>query len=230
MEAVYYAARANFRRLLTQSPNWTRKQYAQAVGLSEGWVKKWSKRLRQAAPDDEIVLQGQSRARKHPPERLSEVVVDRILEVRDQPPDGLGRPPGAKAILYYLPRDADLLAQGQRLPRSSRTIYRILRQAGRIRRRRPRVQEPTERPAPMSQWQLDFKDASSVAVEADGKRPHVVEVLNSIDEGTSVLVAAQVRSDFTAETSEAFGGRPAAHPRLPPATHLGSGSRFCEQP
>ena len=201
MEAVDYAARANFRRLLTQSPNWTRKQYAQAVGMSEGWVKKWSKRLRQAAPDDETVLQGQSRARKHPPERLSEVVVERILEVRDQPPDGLGRPPGAKAILYYLPRDADLLAQGQRLPRSSRTISRILRQAGRIRRRRPRVQEPTERPAPMSQWQLDFKDASSVAVEADGKRPHVVEVLNSSAEGTSVLVAAQVRSDFTAETS-----------------------------
>src|SRR6266571_3562071 len=105
----------------------SRKQYAQAVGMSEGWVKKWSKRLRQAAPDDETVLQGQSRARKHPPERLSEVVVERILEVRDQPPDGLGRPPGAKALLYYLPRDADLLAQGQRLPRSSRTISRILR-------------------------------------------------------------------------------------------------------
>jgi hypothetical protein len=40
-----------------------------------------------------------------------------------------------------------------------------------------------------------------VAVEADGKRQHVVEVLNSIDEGTSVLVAAQVRPDFTAETT-----------------------------
>jgi len=201
MEAVYYAARANFRRLLTQYPNWTRKQYAQAVGMSEGWVKKWIKRLRQAAPDDETVLQGQSRARKHPPERTSEVVVDRILEIRDQPPEGLGRPPGPKAILYYLPREADLVAQGQRLPRSSRTIYRILRQAGRIRRRRPRVQEPTERPAPMSQGQLDFKDASSVAAEADGKRQHVVEVLNSIDEGSSVLVAAQVRADFTAETT-----------------------------
>jgi hypothetical protein len=155
MEAVYYAARANFRRLLTQSPNWTRKQYAQAVGMSEGWVKKWIKRLREAPPEDETVLQGQSRARKHPPERISEVVADRILQMRDQPPDGLGRPPAPKALLYYLPRDADLLAQGQRLPRSSRTIYHLLRQAGHIRRRKPRVQEPTERPAPMSQWQLD---------------------------------------------------------------------------
>jgi len=201
MEAVYYAARANLRRLLTQYPTWTRQQYAQAVGMSLGWVKKWIKRLQEAPPQDETVLQGQSRARKHPPERISEVVVDRILQMRDQPPEGLGRPPGPKALLYYLPRDAELVAQGQRLPRSSRTIHRILSAAGRIRRRRPRVQEPTERPAPMSQWQLDFKDASSVAAAADGKRQHVVEVLNSIDEGTSVVVAAQVRADFTAETA-----------------------------
>src|SRR5713101_1427917 len=57
------------------------------------------------------------------------------------------------------------------------------------------------RPAPMSQWQLDFKDASSVPAQPDGKRQHVVEVLNTVDMGTSVLVSAQVRADFTAETT-----------------------------
>jgi hypothetical protein len=155
MEAVYYAARANLRRLLTHYPTWTRKQYAQAVGMSLGWVKKWSKRLREASPDDETVLQGQSRARKRPPERISEVVVDRILQMRDQPPEGLGRTPGPKALLYYLPRDAHLAASGERLPRSSRTIYRFLREAGRIRQRLPHLQEPTDRPAPLSQWQVD---------------------------------------------------------------------------
>ena len=36
MEAVYYAARANLRRVLTQQPTWTRKQYAEAVGMSKG--------------------------------------------------------------------------------------------------------------------------------------------------------------------------------------------------
>ena len=40
MEAVYDAARANLRRLLRQYPTWTRQQYAQAVGMSLGWVKK----------------------------------------------------------------------------------------------------------------------------------------------------------------------------------------------
>ena len=201
MEAVYYAARANLRRLVTQHPTWTRQQYAQAVGMSLGWVKKWIKRLREAPPQDEAVLQGQSRARKRPPERISQVVVERVLELRDQPPEGLGRTPGPKALLYYLPRDAELAASGERLPRSSRTIYRLLREAGRIPRRLPHLQEPRERPAPMSQWQLDFKDASSVPAQLDGKQQHVVEVLNTVDMGTSILVEAQVRADFTAETT-----------------------------
>jgi hypothetical protein len=113
MEVVYSAARANLRRLLSQYPSWTRQQYAQAVGMSLGWVKQWSKRLREAPPEDEAVLQGQSRARKHPSERM--------LELRDQPPEGLGRTPGPKALWYSLPRDAELAASGERLPRSSRT-------------------------------------------------------------------------------------------------------------
>src|SRR6266571_7647024 len=165
MEAVYYAARANLRRVLGQHPTWTRKQYAQAVGMSKGWVKKWVKRLREASPEDEAVLHSQSRARKHPPERISEVVVDRLLEMRDQPPEGLGRTPGPKALLYYLPRDAELAARGERLPRSSRTIYRFLRENGRIVPRLPHLSDPIERPRPMEHWQLDFKDASSVPAD-----------------------------------------------------------------
>jgi len=44
-------------------------------------------------------------------------------------------------------------------------------------------------------------DASSVPADPFGKRLHVVEVLNAVDMGTSVLVSAQVRADFTAETT-----------------------------
>ena len=201
MEAVYYAARAHLRRLLGLYPQWTQRQYAEALGMSRGWVKKWKQRLQEAEAEDEQVLSSRSRARLHPPERISQVVVDRILQMRDQPPEGLGRTPGPKALLYSLPRDAQLATSGERLPRSSRTIYRFLREAGRIRRRLPHLQEPTERPAPMSQWQVDFKDASSVPAQLDGKRQHVVEVLNAVDMGTSILVAAQARADFNAETT-----------------------------
>jgi len=160
MEAVYYAARANLRRLMGLYPQWTHQQYAQALGMSAGWVKKWKKRFQEAEPADEQVLHSRSRARKHPPERISQAVIERIIQMRDEPPEGLRRTPGPKALLYYLPRDEQV--QGERLPRSSRTIYRILQQAGRIARRLPHVQEPQERPAPMSDFQLDFKDATTV--------------------------------------------------------------------
>jgi transposase InsO family protein len=201
MEAVYYAARGNLRRLLQLHPTWSRAQFAQATGMLLGWVSKWKKRLSHAPLDDEQVLHGLSRAPHHPPPRLDPQVVDRLLEIRDQPPEGLGRTPGPKAILYYLPRDESLQQAGLRLPRSTRTIHRLLREHGRIAPRLPHACEPTERPQPMQQWQLDYKDASTVPADPQGKQQHVVETLNIIDKGTSVLIASHVRSDFTAETA-----------------------------
>ena len=228
MEAEYYAARANLRRLMRLHPRWTQPQYAQAVGMSLSWVKKWKKRLEEAGPEDEQVLHSRSRARKHPPERISPTVTDRILQMRDEPPEGLQRTPGPKAILYYLPRDEQL--QGKRLPRSSRTIYRILQQAGRIAHRLPHLQEPLERPAPMSHWQLDFKDASTVPADPDGKRQHMVEVLNTVDEGTSVLVEAQVGADFRAETTVGAVAQLFVRHGLPEAVRMDRDVRFVSSP
>ena len=96
MEAVYYAARANLRRLMILHPNWTRSQLAQATGMSRSWVDKWKQRLVSAPLDDEQVLQGLSRAPHHPSPRLDPQVIDRLLEIRDDPPEGLGRTPGGK--------------------------------------------------------------------------------------------------------------------------------------
>jgi len=201
MEAVYYAARANLCRLLMQHPLWTRRQLAQATGMSVSWVDKWKKRLQSASHTDEQVLHGLSRAPHHPPARLDPQVVDRLLEMRDQPPEGLGRTPGPKALLYYLPRDEALVEAGLRLPRSTRTIHRLLREHGRIAPRLPHACDPIERPQPMQQWQLDFKDASTVPPDPEGKQQHVVEILNILDKGTSVLIASHVRADFTAATA-----------------------------
>src|SRR5258708_15076641 len=228
MEVVYYAARANLRRLMGLYPQWTHQQYAQEVGMSLGWVKKWKKRLQEAAPEDEQVLYSRSRAPRHPPERMSQVVIERILQMRDAPPEGLQRTPGPKALLYYLPRGPDL--QGERVPGSSRTIYRILQQAGRIAQRQPQVHEPQQRPAPMSQWQLDFKDASTVPAAPDGKRQHVVEVLNTVDEGTSVLVDAQVGADFHAETTLWAVAELFTRHGLPEAVRMDRDVRFVSSP
>jgi hypothetical protein len=168
---------------------------------SLGWVKKWCRRLQAAPPDDEAVLWGHSRARKHPPPRLSQEVIDRILAIRDHPPANLQRVPGPRAILYYLHHDAELVATGVRLPCSTRTIWQILTRHGRIAHPPVRDYEPLELPQPLMAWQLDFKDVSTVPADPDGKRKHVVEALNTVDMGTSILLAAQVREDFTAETT-----------------------------
>jgi transposase InsO family protein len=173
---------------------------------------------------------GLSRAPHHPRPRLEQQVVDRVLEVRDTPPENLGRIPGPKAILYYLGRDEALKEQGVRLPKSTRTIYRILQENGRIASRLPKRAEPVERPAPLQHWQLDFKDASSVPADPHGKKQHVVETLNIIDHGTSILVAHHVRSDFTAETALASVAQTFREQGLPTSITLDRDTRWVGAP
>lgn len=230
MEAVYYAARANLQRLLRHHPDWTRSQLAQAIGMSVSWIDKWKKRLLQAPDTDEQVLHGLSRAPHHPRPRLDQQVVDRVLEIRDSPPENLGRIPGPQAILYYLDRDESLKEQGVRLPKSTRTIHRLLRENGRIASRLPHLTDPIERPKPMEQWQLDFKDASSVPADPHGKKQHVVETLNIIDKGTSILVAHHVRTDFTAETALAAVAQTFAEQGLPASITLDRDTRWVGAP
>jgi transposase InsO family protein len=203
MPLSYYAARANLYYLWHHHPHWSHAQFAAAVGCSMSWVAKWLTRLRDelsAGVPLEQVLQGHSRARKTPPTSTQPVVVEQILAVRDQPPEGLRRVPGQEAIRYYLQRDP--LLQFFQLPvPSCKTIYRILKAHARIAQPGKALHQPCERPAPMTSWQLDFTDVSSVPADPDGKRQHVVETLNIIDTGTSLLLDAHVRSDFTAETA-----------------------------
>lgn len=201
MEAQWVADRLQLRTLLATRPDWTLHDLADALGRSYGWVKKWKKRLQAAPPQDEQVLHSQSRARKHPPPALNPLVVERLLAIRDAPPHNLKRIPGPKAIRYYLDQEAATTLTGQRLPRSTRTIWRILRQHQRICDPIPHMHHPTRRPPPLSSWQIDFKDASSVPADPNGKQLHVVETLNTLDVGTSILIDAQVRPDFSMATA-----------------------------
>lgn len=203
MTTSYYAERANLSRLHQLHPDWSHQQLATALGRSREWVKKWRKRLREegaAGLPLTQVLQGHSRARKHPPAQTPALIVERILSIRDEPPQGLRRVPGPEAIAYYLGQQAEQETEPLPVP-SCRTIYRILKAQGRIAQRLPRVTQPVERPAPLSSWQLDFKDVSTVPADPFGKQQHVVETLNVLDVGTSILLEAQVRQDFTAQTA-----------------------------
>ena len=54
---------------------------------------------------------------------------------------------------------------------------------------------------PSRAWQIDFKDASSVPADPYGKQQHVVEILNVVDMGTSIVLAAHVHANFHAQTA-----------------------------
>jgi hypothetical protein len=177
MEAQWLADRTTLRTLLRTQPHWTLHDFADASGRSLSWVKNGIKRRRAAAPQDPASVQRRSRARTQPQATMSQLVVERILAIRDEP------------------------AAGLRLPRSTRTIWRILHQHGRIARPAERVHTPVERPDPLTRWQRDFKAVSTVPTAPEGKQAHVVEVLDVVDVGTSLLLEAQVRADYTAETA-----------------------------
>ena len=150
MEVDYVGKRAHLFHLLHQHPDWTLQQYADAVGCSQSMVCTWRQRFREAETQgrlDASIFFSRSRAPHHRPPRIDEEVKERVQEIRLDPPNNLKRTPGPVAILYYLHRDQTLLAKGTRLPRSSRTIWRLLDEAG-LTSARPSAEalaEPTER-------------------------------------------------------------------------------------
>jgi hypothetical protein len=161
----YYGARANLYFLSQKHPDWSHQQLASALGCSKGWVKKWLKRLREELAQGialDLILQGHSRARIHPPATVHPLAVESILHIRDQPPEGLRRVPGAEAIQYSLKRDPALQLFEVPLP-SQKTIDRVLKRHDRIVGVHHHVPEPVERPAPMTCWQIDAQRCQQCA-------------------------------------------------------------------
>jgi hypothetical protein len=74
------------------------------------------------------------------------------------------------------------------------------------------------------------KDASTVPAEVDGKRQHGVEVLNVVDEGTSVLVDAQVSANFPAETTVEAVADLFVRQGLPQVVRMDRDVRFVSRP
>lgn len=196
----WLADRAMLQRLLQEHPEWSKQELAQRIGRSIGWIKKWKKRFHETPVGDTKVLLGKPFGRKTPYPQTDPEVEQRILAIRDAPPEHLQRTPGPRAILYYLPRDPLLQHRIETLPRSTRTIWKILRKNDRIVQKKPRTCRPIERPQPLEEVQIDFKSVSSVPADPTGKQQHVVEVFNFVDAGTSILLKAQVSADFHAQT------------------------------
>jgi transposase InsO family protein len=125
--------------------------------------------------------------------------VFQIATLREQLPEQLHRVPGPRTIRTYLQQQVHAGEESYRPPASS-TIYRYLRLFEYIVPRPKPHHEPMEPVAPLTQWQVDFKEVSSAEAAPEGKQQHRLEIFNVIDQGSSFWLHAEVRSDFTAET------------------------------
>jgi transposase InsO family protein len=189
MESEWELDRIRLYQLRRAHPDWTLPRLAQALKRSLSWVKKWLKRFREAGVVTLEVFKSRSRAPHSHARQVGQVVRDAILSLRDELKAVYGRVVGPKPILYHLHRDPLLQAKAVYLPRSTRTIWRVLKDGGRI---PTRVQEhhPLERPEPMQHWEMDF-----------GQLGDAFEFLTVIDRGTSILVNTQTRPHYNAESA-----------------------------
>jgi hypothetical protein len=96
----WVADRAQLQQVLSAHPEWTQQELAAWIGRSLGWIKKWVKRLREAPVGDIRVLFGLPRGPRTPYPPLDPLLEERILAIRDEPPENLRRVPGPKAIQY----------------------------------------------------------------------------------------------------------------------------------
>jgi hypothetical protein len=207
VEPEWVAQRCALFYLARQHPEWTTAELAATVGRSESWVKKWLARLKHATLPDLSLFQSRSHARHTPSPSTPQLVAERILALRDEPPDHLRRVPGPRTILALLHRDPEALALALPLPRSSRTVWQVLRRAGRIEADLPHLHRPLEPPAPLFEVQADFTDIGTVPPEPFGKRQHAVEALvRHIGANEIPLTEGRGWEQMTSRTRDSPGG------------------------
>jgi hypothetical protein len=186
METEWRIARAQLRELLQDNGQASHRELAEATGYSVSWVRKWRKRLTQAPPSDEQVLNGQSHRPRHMPRQVSVEVEERIIALRVALSEQYHRTVGPRTIAAYLKHHA---AEGRAWgPTSSATIWRILRKRQYILDPVRHDPQPVKRPEPGVHWEIDFCTAAKVSPEAPNKQQHGLEVLSVIDRGSSACM------------------------------------------
>jgi transposase InsO family protein len=104
-------------------------------------------------------------------------------------------------MLSFLHHDAEALALGVPLPRSTRTLWKGLRAHGRIATDLPHAHQPLEPPEPLAEVQADFTAMSSIPAEPGGKRQHAVEACLFEEVGSRQVPSVEINADLHAETA-----------------------------
>jgi transposase InsO family protein len=189
LDSLWEMDRIRLYQLKRDHPEWTQKKLANLLGRSLSWVKKWLRRFRAAGKITLETFKSQSRAPHSHPREIVQAVRDAILDLRDQLHEKYGRVVGPRTIRYHLHKDKHLQHQGYYLPTSTRTIWKVLKEGGRI-PTRVRHHTPLERPAPMTHWEMDFGELSGE-----------IEFMSVVDRGTSILVYNHTQPHYNAITA-----------------------------
>lgn len=174
-------------------PAWGTSQLAQAIGRSERWVRKWLRRFEAVEAPTFAMFRSRSRAPKTRPRRIAEPVVAAICELRETLSERYHRPAGATLIRHYLGQLPQLNPANLRLPRSSRTITRILRERGYIQTPSRIEHTPLTLCEPMAEWEMDFCEIRL----ADGR----FEFYLVVDRGTSRVVFLEGGAGYRSDTA-----------------------------
>jgi len=193
METEWILARMQLYQLMQGHPTWSNQRYADELGYSLSWVKKWKQRFGNALDRGWRMYLSHSRAPKQHGRKVSDRVVEVVLGLRDGLREIYHRRVGPKTILYHLHRDTALTTHPEHIPTSTSAIWRILKAGGRI-PQRIRYHEPLIRPAPMVEWEFDFGMTKSLV-------PDGLEFPVTVDRGTSILIDTQVSHGYHAETA-----------------------------
>jgi len=187
MESEWELDRIRLFQVWQEHGDWTKARLGHELKRSLSWVKKWLKRFGEAEQPSLEMFKSQSRAPHHRPRQIMRAVRDAILDLRDQLREKYGRVVGPKTILYHLNKDVSL--KPLYVPQSTRTIWQVLKEGGRI-PTRLREHHPLERPKPMQDWEMDF-----------GQLGNAFEFLSVMDRGTSILVDTQTQPHYNVETA-----------------------------
>jgi hypothetical protein len=141
-ESEWVLERVKLYHLLQAEPEWSLRRYARELGHDLTWVRKWVKRIREAASITLEVFRSRSRAPKTVHARIGEEARQLVSDLRQQLSERFHRRAGAKTIAYGLQEYARTHEVNFYLPRSLTTITRILHERGCIPATPPRIHVP----------------------------------------------------------------------------------------
>jgi len=181
-------------RLMAEHPDWSDSRLAEAIGRCKAWVQEWRLRVIDPQVTNFSKYLSHSRAPHTRHGEVEEYIEDLICDLREELSEHYGRKAGPVTILQALEERTDLKDEGYHLPKSTRTIAKILKKRGYIPIKRKRFRIPVILPAPNEEWEIDF----GLVKLGDGSW---FEFFVVVDRGTSRVVFLDGCERYNAETA-----------------------------